>query len=100
MAVNPTRVLLLGGVVGGLIALALITALIFYLLRWRNNQRRAYEAPSKPVDEGAYGYLKSELPNDERTFAELDGPQAREIDGRDLRLEMEALRGRRYRGSG
>lgn len=87
-----------GGVVGGLVALALITALIFYLLRRRWNQRRAYETPSKPVDVGAYGYFKSELPNDERKFAELGGPQAREMDGRDSRLEMKALRGQEVQG--
>ena len=52
--------------------------------------KRAYETPSKPVDEGAYGCFKSELPNDERKFAELDGPQAWEMVERDSRLEPTA----------
>ncbi len=60
--------------------------------------RGAYETPSKPVDEGAYGNFKSELPNDQRKFAELDGPQAWELDGRDSRLEMEALSGQEVQG--
>lgn len=80
---------IVGGVVGGVVAVALLVARCV----WRRRRRRSkgeYKAPESGGGiEGPYGYVKSELPSDERQFAELGGPE---------RLEMEATRGEELEG--
>ncbi|KAK4694275.1 hypothetical protein P7C71_g3275, partial [Lecanoromycetidae sp. Uapishka_2] len=67
-----------GGVVGGVVGLALIAALIFFFLRRRrrNGRRGEYQPPNS-----GNGYFKSELHNEDRKFAELDGPERQEMGG-------------------
>jgi len=91
---------IVGGVFGGLLALALLAALILFLLRRRRNGTRGAYASPNSVDESSGGYHKAELSNEGRKFAELDGPGVQEMQAHSSRHEMEAVRGQEVQGEG